>query len=177
MRLTHGGKMINWEIIWTAVGAIGTSVGSLITAIAIVIAVIQYKQPYHKRIRISYAISLVVMTDYTLGDDDLISIQVSNIGIRNLNISNVYLKVDDKNIVLNDSQWGGTQSVVFPQLLHPEEHFEMHLLRSRIIYALNLGIEQNHIREKEKMYILVTDNSGGNYVKSIRCTVRGFIGN
>ena len=36
---------IDLTIFWDAFGAIGTTLGSLITAIAVVVAVYQYKQP------------------------------------------------------------------------------------------------------------------------------------
>lgn len=42
------GVSMDWNIFWAAFGAIGTTIGSLITASAVVVAVKQYKQPLKK---------------------------------------------------------------------------------------------------------------------------------
>ena len=59
---------MDWDIFWNAFGAIGTTLGSLITAIAVVVAVIQYKQPLNKRLKISLTTAFPVY-DLGLGDN------------------------------------------------------------------------------------------------------------
>lgn len=43
---------MDWQLFWAAFGAIGTTIGSLITAIAVVIAVRQYRQPLTKNLKL-----------------------------------------------------------------------------------------------------------------------------
>lgn len=164
------------ELFWTAFGAIGTTIGSLITAVVVVIALIQYRQPYLKKIRISYSTAFPIMQNGTIGEDDLICIQGSNIGVRNLNISNVYLQIGGKNLVINDLQWFDVETVNFPLVLKPEDHFEMRILRSRLVDGLKYGIVQKRISENEKIIVLVTDNSGSEYRKTTKTKVIDFIG-
>ena len=51
---------MDWQLFWTAFGAIGTTLGSLITAIAVVVAVIQYKQPLKKQVKLTVGTSIPV---------------------------------------------------------------------------------------------------------------------
>lgn len=72
---------MDWNLFWNAFGAVGTTAGSLITAIAVVVAVRQYKQPLIKKLKISFTTGFVVMNDNSLGET-LHCITVSNTGIR-----------------------------------------------------------------------------------------------
>ena len=45
---------MNWNLFWSAFGAIGTTIGSLITGIAVIIAVKQYRQPLKKAINMGF---------------------------------------------------------------------------------------------------------------------------
>ena len=40
---------MNWNLFWSAFGAIGSTLGSFVTAIALIIAIKQYKQPLKKK--------------------------------------------------------------------------------------------------------------------------------
>ena len=51
---------MDWQLFWTAFGAVGTTLGSLITAIAVVVAVIQYKQPLKKKVKLTVGTSIPV---------------------------------------------------------------------------------------------------------------------
>lgn len=53
---------MDWILFWTAFGAIGTTLGSLITAIAVAIAVRQYKQPLVKRLKIEFSSAIPVLS-------------------------------------------------------------------------------------------------------------------
>lgn len=61
---------MDWSLFWDAFGAIGTTAGSLITAIAVVVAVVQYKQPLIKKIRITVSTSFPVY-EHGLGESCL----------------------------------------------------------------------------------------------------------
>ena len=52
---------MDWQLFWTAFGAVGTTLGSLITAIAVVVAVIQYKQPLKKQVKLTVGTSIQCM--------------------------------------------------------------------------------------------------------------------
>lgn len=72
---------MDWNLFWSAFGAIGTTVGSLITGVAVVVAVKQYKQPLEKKIVVSYGTTLPIMTDNSMGSYHMF-IDAKNLGVR-----------------------------------------------------------------------------------------------
>jgi len=92
------GGYMDWNIFWSAFGAIGTTVGSLITAIAVIIAVMQYKQPLKKivKVKMTSAISLDELSGKSLC---FYCISIKNKGIRTVQINSIYiLKGIEKNM-------------------------------------------------------------------------------
>lgn len=83
---------------WSAFGAIGTTLGSLITAGAVVIAVRQYKLPMKRKLEIHFN-RASVMPPFEEIDNDFFVIAVSNIGIRDVKITGIYIKIGDYDII------------------------------------------------------------------------------
>lgn len=163
---------MDWILFWTAFGAIGTSLGSLITAIAVVIAVRQYRQPLVKRLKISFTSAIPV----GLGiDNDLFCISVSNTGVRPINVSNIYFNIGEKNLVLNLAQFsipGLIPPLSFPVEIQPEQKVKMYLDRVNIAQYFAENIANGHFNEFTKIRIAVTDQTGGWHYHQTNCTVR-----
>lgn len=162
---------MDWNLFWTAFGAIGTTLGSLITAIAVVIAVRQYKQPLVKKLKIRFNSAFPV----GLGiETDLFCIGVSNAGIRSVNISNIYLNVGEKDLVINSAQFnipGLLPPLTFPVELQPEQEIEMFLECTRIAgyFAENLG--KGNFNRTTLVKVAVTDKTGGRHTHPTGFTV------
>lgn len=152
---------MDWILFWTAFGAIGTTLGSLITAIAVVIAVRQYRQPLVKRLKIEFTSAIPV----GLGvDNDLFCIGVSNTGVRAINVSNIYLNVGDKNLVINNAQFvlpGLLEPLSFPVEVLPEQKVQMYLDRANIAGFFAENIATGHFRGSTPVKVAVTDQTGG----------------
>jgi len=82
---------MDYTLFWTAFGAIGTTLGSLITAVAVIVAISQYKQTVSKKIAISMKFEIV---EYNSVKELLIGVSVTNTGTRNIIISDSYLSID-----------------------------------------------------------------------------------
>lgn len=165
---------MDWSLFWSAFGAIGSTVGSVATAIALIIAIRQYKQPLAKKIKISYSTAFPLMDNSTIGST-LFAITVSNIGVRPIVLSNIYLNIGSKNLILNNTIPVGLSEVNFPVTLEQEEAVSMYL-PYKIIGIQILGfIEKNDISEFDTVKILVTDTTGGNHYQKLKnCTAKKF---
>lgn len=80
---------MDWNLFWNAFGAIGTTVGSLITACAVVIAVKQYKQPLDKLIKVQFSSAIASILGKSVA---LYCISIKNKGIRTVEISSINVK-------------------------------------------------------------------------------------
>ena len=159
---------MEWGLFWSAFGAIGTTVGSMITAIAVVVAVYQYKQPLKKRILITFNSGLLVFP-LDDSDDEIYSINVGNIGIRPVVLTNIYFKVGKKKLVLNNLEHADLSKIQFPCTLNQEEAVAMHISRLRLKSVLGKLIAENKISGKAKIQIQVTDTTGGEYIHKTKC--------
>ncbi len=158
---------------WNAIGAIGTAVGSLVTAIAVVIAVIQYKQPLIKKIKITLTSAFPVF-DSGLGEN-YYCITVANTGIRNIVITNVYLSTRKKNLIVNnimEALDSPTQELSFPQELCPEKSFSVYISYKNLSGALREGLQRENVKEHDKIRILVSDTTSGKHYKRTGMTVK-----
>lgn len=162
---------MDWDLFWTAFGAIGTTLGSLITAIAVVVAVRQYRQPLIKKVKIRFNSAFPV----GLGiETDLFCIGVSNTGVRAVNISNIYLNVGEKDLVIHYAQFnipGALNPLTFPIEIQPEQEIEMYLERLKIAQYFAENLKNGHFARTAPIKIAVTDKTGGRYVHSTGFTV------
>lgn len=155
---------MNWELFWQAFGAIGTTIGSLITAIAVVVAVIQYKQPLKKQVKLDVSTAFPVYGQ-KLGDDHL-SISLANTGVRNVIITNIYLATGTKRLAINGLMVDFKSpdlSVVFPKELPPEGIAEVWIPYVNLAHALLDLIQRKAITPKQKIRIVATDTTAGEY--------------
>lgn len=159
---------MDWDLFWSAFGAIGTTVGSMITAIAVVVAVYQYKQPLKKRIRISFSSGIIVFP-LDDSDDQIYTINVSNTGIRPVVLTNIYFRVGKNNLVLNNLEHSDLSKPKFPCTLNQEEAVSMHISSLRLRAILAKMIAENKISGRAKIKILVTDTTGGEYFHKTKC--------
>lgn len=156
---------MDWTLFWTAFGAIGTTTATLITAIAVVIAVKQYRQPLTKRVKITLGTAFPIMPDCSVGET-LYQITVANCGIRSLVLSNIYLQVEGKRIAFELQRYAAYLKMPmpkFPHTLNPEEAAVFYLPYSILSEGMKDVIRLHKINPQGKIKILVTDQAGGEF--------------
>ena len=167
--------MNNLEMFWTIFGAVGTTFGTLVTAIAVIIAIHQYKQPIIKGISIRFSLGLPLMDNNTLGKE-LFVISVSNSCLRNINITGIFVNVDNKDIAdIYDKMQYPFHKITFPKTISPEDNIEYRILLVTLKDTIKNGIERKELRSNGKMKIHVRDSSGKNYYKKLKCTASDFL--
>ena len=149
---------MNWNLFWNAFEAIGTTVGSLITAVAVVIAVKQYLQPIEKKIEVCHGISFPVMNDNTLGDTQ-VHIDVKNLGIRELTISSFYLNNGEMKFLLNNMQ-STVNPINLPYILKPEESISFLINYNKFVSEMKRLAYNKNINNREKLKVCVQDTLG-----------------
>ncbi len=159
---------MDWNLFWSAFVAIGTTIGSITTAIAVVVAVVQYKQPLSKRIKITVNTSIPI-SDCGL-DENYLCISIANTGVRTVFITNIYLNTRNKNIVINklmmDLQ-NPYSEVAFPKELTPESVVQVYIPYSKLSDYFSHLANQNIISKNQKIKILATDTTlGEHYFKT-----------
>lgn len=154
---------MDWNLFWSAFGSIGTTIGSITTAIAVIVAVKQYKQPLEKRIVVSYGTTLPIMTNNSMGNIHMY-IDAKNMGVRDVTITGFYFHTKKKNYYLNGLQSPVIQPISFPYVLHQEECITFHMDLEGTEQELIRLQQQKVLKKRQKLYACVQDSMGENYI-------------
>ena len=152
---------MDWNVFWSAFGAIGTTIGSLITAIAVVVAVKQYRQPITKLIKVEFNSSIAI--DINNKTHALYTLSVKNKGVRNVIISSLYVKGDNKNLFINNMQMKMAEFKILPLEVEPEHCVEFYFDVSEFKTEIAKMIKLKHIKKNQKFIVFVTDALGDSY--------------
>ena len=155
--------MWDWNLFWNAFGAIGTTVGSIITAIAVIIAIQQFKQPLTKRLKVVFTSAVGNLNGYLDGPDDpdmFYVVSIANKGIRECSVNSILIEGKKDNMYLNTAQYKSLLSIDFPHRIKPEEELTVFFEYDGLRQALKQHISEGWRPKYRKLRIKVTDTSG-----------------
>lgn len=75
---------MDWNLFWTAVGAIGSSVGALTTAIAVIVALWQTKFSQKKKLRLLLSANMSIHPPVNIDDEKYVTLMITNTGNRDI---------------------------------------------------------------------------------------------
>lgn len=163
---------MDWNLFWEAFGAIGTTIGSLVTAGAVVVAVNQYKQPIEKKIKVIFR---SVTQEEAESDNRYVSIEIHNKGVRELTIWCVYIKGWLKDLYLNQSMQVQTEGPgTLPAVLKPEAGVNLLFREEKFIDIIKKDVDPGKM--KKKIILILIDSTGDQYKYKCKAEiVRGSI--
>lgn len=151
----------DWNLFWNAFGAIGTTIGSLVTAVAVIVAVKQYKQPLQKRIDVE------LWYRFLMEEHSLVSyhVKIMNTGIRPIILSNVYLyfKVRKRIILLDRAIPIIEELPTFPRRVEPEENIDFYIDANEFNEIISKNIREKKIFKYDKIIFVAEDSHGKKY--------------
>lgn len=164
---------MNWEIFWSAFGAIGTTIGSLITAGAVVVAVKQYKQPITKLIKVGFNSS--IYTDINNKPKELYTLSIKNRGVRPVTINAVYVKGYKHNLFMNLMQSKYVEYKNFPTEVQPEECVNYYFEADKFRDELRKMVNNKYLKKGQKLVIFAQDSLGDEYYYNTKIKVKKLI--
>lgn len=148
---------MDWNIFWSAFGAIGTTVGSMITAIAVVIAVKQYRQPITKVIEVTFGSALTVERQPM----ELYTISIKNRGVRPVVINSINAQGNKKNLFLNNMHVPLEEKYKkFPARIEPEECATFYFVAEDFRGEMQKMVDLKVLKKRMKFKVFVTDSLG-----------------
>ena len=118
-----------------------------------------------------FSIGIPIMTNNTCGNL-IFTISVCNTRIRNIEVTNIYLNVGGKNLVLNNVC---ITDVIFPHLLEQEKSLSLYIPCSSVAVQLASMVDSGEINEKTKIKVLTTDSVGEEYYFKTKYSVGSII--
>ena len=149
---------MDWNLFWNAFGAIGTTIGSLITAGAVVVAVKQYKQPLKKIVKVEFTSVM------SIGEPlNFYCISIKNKGVRVVQINSLCVQGKNKNLWINNSQFNSNAKVILPVKIEPEENIDILFEVYNFRHAIKQAVNDNILRRRQRLVVFVIDSLGENY--------------
>lgn len=165
---------MDWNIFWSAFGAIGTTIGSLITAGAVVIAVKQYKQPLKKIVQIKMTSAL--STDVKSGKPlNFYMISVSNRGIRSVQINSIYIRGYKNNIWINNMQYKSNLQINLPVKIESEGNINFFVEVDVFEKEIRKAVDNKILKRNSKLVIFVSDSLGDDYIYKTKYRINNFL--
>ena len=165
---------MDWNIFWSAFGAIGTTLGSMVTAIAVIIAVKQYKQPLKKIIQVK--MSCAFSSDMYSGKPlDFYCISIKNRGIRPVEINSICIRGNKKNLWINNMEFISNARIGLPIKIDAEQNKDYLFEVNNFKNGIREAVEKKILSKRNKLIIFVTDSLGDEYVCKTNIRVGGLI--
>lgn len=153
---------MNWNLFWTALGAIGGTLGAIATFVAVVVALWQTKLNYKKKLQLSFTDNITVMPESGAVSYRYVGVTITNVGNRDTVIQKWGFELDDGSqmlIVPDISPIGKILQVKLPYRLQIEEgitlYYEKTLFRNSILDC----IEKGKLKENKKIRFFVSDST------------------
>lgn len=171
----------NWSLFWTGFGAIGGTVGSLVTAVAIFLALWQTKYPYKKKLILEFSdctrIAMYTTTDFP----PLVSLNISNLGNRDIYIQEWGYVLHKKNRVQLFSQLPSDKfpapirKALFQELplqLSVEKAITLYFEQRLFLNSIADSVRKKSLKEQQKIKIYVRDSAGKLYYVKTQKTAK-----
>ena len=149
---------MDWNVFWNAFGSIGTTVGSLITAVAVVIAVKQYKQPIEKKLIMKVSCCIVPFRP------NCIAVDFYNKGMRKFTIESLYIKGRNGKLYLNLMQTLTEYTGKLPITVEIEERGKVLFAYDDFFVEISKYVKNGELRKRGKLIFIAEDSTGDEHV-------------
>ena len=161
---------MDWNLFWTAFGAIGATVGSVATAAAVIVALWQTRISFKKKLQISFSDDIAIIPESGSAVYRYIGLNVVNIGNRDVIIHGwgFHCENNSKMVIAPDtSSIGRIIQVKLPHKLQIEEGITLYYEKKLFYKILKESLENGALKPNKKICFYVTDSTNKNhYVKT-----------
>lgn len=169
---------MDWNLFWTAFGAIGGTVGAIATFTAVLVALWQTKIAYKKKLQLSFSDNVSAVTNNDDCTVSFVGITVTNIGNRNIIIQDWGFLCLDKSrfLILPDASPIGRQlQVQLPHKLNVEEGISLYYNKELFRKAIKSCIEKRTLNPNKRLKFYVNDSTGKRYIVASKKTVNDLL--
>lgn len=158
---------MDWNLFWTAFGAIGGTLGAVATTAAVIVALWQTKYANEKRLKVEFSDNVVIVPSE--GDlsqkREYVGITATNIGNRRIKVCSWQVRFPDGHgalIVPDISPMGRMLAPAWPVLLEPEEQASQYW-EKRLFYAFIKNEVPQYNKKDAHLLWIVKDSTNKEY--------------
>lgn len=169
---------MDWTLFWTAFGAIGGTVGAFATAAAVIVALWQTKYNQKKKLKLSFSEDITIVPENGNVFYRYIGVSVTNIGNRDVIISNWGFKMHTEGAVLivnDNTPISKLIQVNLPHKVAIEEKIDLTYGKNYFLRVLKENLENKKLDPNKVLEFYVTDSTGKQYFVKTPKSVVGMI--
>lgn len=160
-------KITDWNLFWTAFGAIGGTLGGFATCLAVIVALWQTKYAARKKLKLS-KLENIKIADTSNGhiEKEFVAVKVSNIGNRTVSIANWGFKAnhgEDILVLPDTSPLAMAIQQKLPYRLETEDSMKLVYDKSHFDNLVKRGCQDGTFKPRHKIKIWVADSTGAYY--------------
>lgn len=161
---------MDWNVFWTAFGAIGTTGGTFATAIAAFLAYRQYSLSKSAKLKIE--IELQTVTNYPGFSQEYLVLKFINKGIIDLFVNEIAIEIKRKDhrienfFAIEDKKGDGKPT--FPIEITNKQAVPVKILNNSLKMQVNRIRRENNIKSINYLKFVITDGQGKRHIKRIR---------
>ena len=144
---------MDWELFWTAFGAIGGTIGAIATTLAVIVALWQTKFNYKKKLKLSFSDLITIASESLNNFYKYVGVTVINIGNRDVVINNWGFYLEDNSIMLifaDTSPIGRIIQKDLPYRLQIEESVTLYYDKEKFEKTLNDCVKKRFSNQNKK---------------------------
>jgi len=157
---------MDWNLFWTAFGAIGGTAGAIATFTAVAVALWQTKYNTKKKLQVSFTDDIAVIPDNGNTVSHYVGVTVTNVGNRDVVIQSWGFICHNKSkilIVPDTSRIGRMLQVQLPHKLQMEEGITLYYDRDLFRKVLDEYIKAGTMKPNKQIKFYVTDSTSKRY--------------
>lgn len=170
---------MDWNLFWTAFGAIGGTLGALATTAAVIVALWQTKYNYRKKLKLSFEDNITLIPERGEEIYHYVGVEVMNIGNRDVVIQNWGFDLEDGSkmmIVPNLSPIGRVIQVKLPYRLMIEEGITLYYEKKLFRNVLEENIKNGNLHKNKCINFYVTDSTAKKHYVKTNKTAQDLLG-
>lgn len=153
------------ELFWSAFGAIGSTLGSIATTAAVVVALWQTKYSQKKKLSLDFTDNFQLYNPNTGASLKFVGLSVTNVGNRKVIIQTWGVRLNEGSaIVMPPPDANGMEKLAYtklPQVLDVEESIDLQWQIDR--FQTFLESNKDNISKNEPLVFFVKDSTGKQY--------------
>ena len=168
----------DWNLFWTAFGAIGGTVGALATAAAVIVALWQTKYNFKKKVDVKFSDCAVAVNTDSI--KKMICLEAINVGNRDVIIQSWGIKLNKEKqflfyTYLAEDEFLKSLNKPFPYTLKVEESMSLYYPLDFFYQQIADFLKSKEIAPSKRIELFIKDSTGKEYAVKTLKTAKEYV--
>lgn len=166
---------MNETLFWSALSAIGTTVGAFATTAAVIVALWQSQLPYKRKVKIHFSDNSMIKATRESELEHIVTFSISNIGNRDITLEGLLIQIQDSSSIVLLPQFLKYETIQFPYLLSTDKSATVVMQYTQFCECLSDIVRKDKNALNKKISIVFSDNTNRKYILKLKATPQKYL--